>query len=172
MSNVPNGRPRAFDQIQFEATLDDVIAQPSCMIHPEISITVTSAPDIPTEFAQEAFPILALAFNDRQWNAAIAREAVLTSSSCQLLIAARTTEKLTGFVTVHSTIRPNRGKLHWLTVTPQWRRKRVGTVLTLAACSIASTELKYETITLKTEKYRSAAISLYRKLGFREIPTP
>jgi ribosomal protein S18 acetylase RimI-like enzyme len=171
MSKAPKGKSQV-RSVQFEATLLSVTARSSRLIHPKVSIDVTRTPDIPTNFAQEALPILTIVFNDRRWDADTVREVVLTPSSCQLLITARTAEKLIGFATVHSTVHPNIGKLHWLAVVPEWQRKGIGTALTLTVCRIASTELKHETITLKTETYRSVAISLYRKLGFREIPTP
>jgi ribosomal protein S18 acetylase RimI-like enzyme len=99
------------------------------------------------------------------------RDAVLNPSSCQVLITAHAAEELTGFVTVHST-HQHIGKLHWLTVTPQWQRKGIGKTLTLTACRIATSELGYATMALKTETYRSAAISLYQNLGFHQVSTP
>lgn len=161
-----------FKQVQFEVALDSVTPRFSNLIQPEILVAVARAPDILSEFAHEALPILTVAFNDRNWNIATVRDAVLNPSSCQLLITARATEELIGFVTVHSSVHQHVGKLHWLTVIPERQGQGIGKMLTVTACRVACTELGYRTMILKTEIYRRAAISLYRNLGFREFSTP
>jgi ribosomal protein S18 acetylase RimI-like enzyme len=116
-------------------------------------------------FTLEALPLIAEAFSDRSWDDQSVSQRVLDPDTLRRLIVARDTERLVGLTTVHSTTKPTVARLHWLAVAESHRRLGIGRALVVAAAEEAGAA-GFSEMTLKTESYRTAAIALYRRLGF------
>lgn len=114
--------------------------------------------------------LLSGAFEDRPWDEDVIARSVL-STTCRAVVTAHhgPDDRLVGFVSLHSTDAPEVGKVHWLAVADEWRGQGIGRALVTQVWQIAR-QSGFSRLMLHTERYRTAAITLYRALGFEETP--
>lgn len=117
-------------------------------------------------FLADSYRILRVSFPEQEWNAQSIAKEVVDPATMKAVITAQSDSTLVGFVTLHETEVPGTCRLHWLAVDKQWRRQGIGFDLVYQLCQVAI-DLGFGIMMLDTEDYRTGALELYRRVGFK-----
>ena len=162
-------KPRAAKPAHLDMLVDIPALVQSCSALPPLPpVTVVDAPGVDGNYVQEVYDVIRQAFPEYEWTAEAIEQQVFTASSLLKAFEIRASSRVIGLVTLHQTSIDGRGRLHWMAVMPQYRRRYIGSALVKELAASAAT-IGLNEISLSIDSDKVGAIRMYETLGFTRI---
>jgi ribosomal protein S18 acetylase RimI-like enzyme len=161
---MSDGSDDSAELITFHAASSTVAAHDAAL-PATCSLRILQPQNVTPALATQILPLLSAGFDDRPWSEEVGRSLVLTEDTLLRVLLVLESERHVGMTTLHVGRAEGEGLLHWMVVDEGSRRRGIAKLLAVETARQALS-LGLPAITLQTETYRTAAIAMYRKLGF------